>query len=254
MGDLNTMRKNFPAPVLFTLTAMLALAGCSSSDDMTSPAPAGGQANLAVEVSAAKVAAAAPAADLGGDVAAAIVLQSGIALGQCDPTFDLGNGITGTCSEAPEGTFNFTFSGTTNLNGQNATVNGTMVAIAGANSTTIDLDATATSAGGSATIAVTGTVAPGSGGGLGAVSLTTTITVERTGQSAVNATIVLTPTGLSLSASNGGILVGISLNRATMTGTASVGGVVIANLSIVNGCAVLDFIDTATEDRTVCPD
>ncbi|HEX6852468.1 MAG TPA: hypothetical protein VF139_13810 [Candidatus Polarisedimenticolaceae bacterium] len=216
--------------------------------------PSAGQSTTAVEVSAARAAAGAPVADLGGDLAAGLILQGGAGLGTCEATFDLGNGITGTCSESPEGTFNFAFSGTTNVGGRSTTVDGTMVATSGATGVTIDLDATATWSGGSATVAVNGTITPGSGGGLGTVALTVQVTVDQTGRSAVSGTFLLTPNGMSFSASNGGVLVGVAFNRETMTGTATVGGVVVANISVQNGCAVIDFVDPTSEDRTVCPD
>lgn len=251
MGDRITMRKNLSTPFLFALAAVLTLAGCSSSDQMTDPGS--GQAATAVEVSAARAAAGAPSADLGGDLAANIAIQSGIGLGSCPATFDLGNGISGTCAESPEGTFNFAFSGTTVVKGQSATVSGTMVAVAGASNVTIDLDATTSSATGNATISANGTVTPGPGG-LSAVSLTVEVTVSKTGQAAVSGTFVVTPTGMSISANNGGVLVGVAMNRETMTGTASIGGVVVAAIAIQNGCAIVDFVDPTVEDRTICPD
>lgn len=245
------MRKNFSASVLFALTAMVALAGCGSSDSVTDPTL--GQAATAVEVSAARAAAGAPVADLGGDLAAGLVIHSGVGLGTCQADFDLGNGITGTCTESPEGTFNFAFSGTASFSGRSATVNGTMVATSGAAGLAIDLDATATWATGSATISANGTITPGSGDGPSAVSLTAQVTVDQAGQAPVTATFLLTPTEMSFSASNGGLIVTLSFNRETMTGTASIAGVVIANISVLDGCAVLDFVDPITQDRTVCP-
>jgi hypothetical protein len=245
------MSKKFSIGFTFAVAAMLALAGCSSSDSVTDPT--GAQATTAVEVSAAKAAAAAPAADLGGDLAAGLVLHSGAGLGSCQANFDLGNGITGTCTESPEGTFNFAFSGTTNVGGKSATVNGTMLATSGAAGLTIDLDATATWTGGSATVSVNGTITPGSGGGPAVVSLTVQVTVDQTGQAPVMVSYLLTPNGMSLSASNGGLIVAVSFNRETMTGTASIGGVVVANITVQDGCAVVDFIDPLKDDRTVCP-
>lgn len=246
------MSKKFSIGFPFAAAVMLTLSGCSSSDRVTDPS--GSQATAAVEVSAARAAAAAPAADVGGDLALGLLIQSGAGAGNCQADFDLGNGITGTCTESPEGTFNFAFSGTTNLGGRTATVNGTMVATSGATGLTIDLDATATWATGSATIAVNGTITPGSGGGPAAVSLTVQVTVDQAGQAPVMATYLLTPNGMSLSASNGGLIVTVSFNRETMTGTASIGGVVVANITVQDGCAVVDFLDPLQDDRTVCPD
>lgn len=235
------MRKIYTLPIL-----LLVLAGCSSSSDVT--APTGPAAQAAVESSAATAAATAPMAE-----AARVVVAGSLgSLAGCPATFDFGS-LSGSCAEDGDGVLHVDFSGDVDLPMGPAQIVGTLTATPSGGSFTYVLDATATGGDFTATWHVTGAATPGSGGGSPAVSAQSQISVQK-GASTLTASVLVTAGSLGLTVSSGGQLVAFSFDRATMTGTASVGGTVIATIAIVDGCAEIDFVDPSIPDSTVCPD
>ncbi len=250
----------------FVAAALLALAGlCGcSNDDVTNPSFDPSE----VEAGAVAAALTAPTAEAAEEMILAMLaeiggpapLSLGAAAGDCS-TFDLGNGITGTCSLSPEGVYTITFGGTVDIDGELATLEGTFVVtpavvqpLSGVRYL-IDFDATATSAKGSASWSAAGTVTFDTLGTVADYDFTMTHTITPTGGTTVMVSVVVSPTRFQLIVTGPlGNTLRFALNRETMTGTVSINSNEVASVTILDGCTTINFFSEELVDRTVCAD
>lgn len=178
----------------------------------------------------------------------------------CPATFDLGNGITGTCTSLDSGGVSFVFGGTVAGPYGPVTVNGTLVATptadqpASGSRWSIDFHATAVGPRGTATWSATGTVTLDANDHVVDFQVVFTHTRTPTGGSTAVVTVTITPDQLTLViAGAGGHTLRIDVNRQTMTGTIQLDGVVVASVTFQEGCAVVNYVDPNLQDVTVCP-
>ncbi len=191
---------------------------------------------------------------VGGNVSAAISAPT------CDPTFDLGNGITGTCSVDAQGVFTYSFSGVVDVDGDSVAVDGTMTATPSASQPTtgssydITYDATASGSRGTATWSATGTVLLDDLGVVTDYTLNMTHTITPAGGSTVVVTMTVTPGVLNMTFTGpmGGTMT-LSLDRDTMSGSLSMNGIQVATLTIANGCVNINSTVPGVPDQQVCP-
>ncbi len=264
------MRRHGIAFGSLALVALVA-AGCSSTSDPAAPSPA--QVQQGVQSVAPAVTVAAPESGAAGDLVGQLMgqigstsapMQSGVAAAvaapTCPATFDLGNGITGTCSVSQSGTVTWTFAGTRTIDGAAVQVQGTLVATpsatqpASGTSWTVTLNATASGPRGNATWSATGTVVLDAQNQVIDYSLTMTHTVTPAGGSPIIVNVVLSPGTIDLTVvGSEGHTYRFSFNRTTMTGSVSVNGNVVANVSVLNGCVTIDYVDPSLTDKTICP-
>lgn len=266
-------------PRASTMTRVLLLAiaaiavGCSGSDGVTQPGAADTQAD--VQATAAVTAAAAPAGDAAGTMIAGMMghlrpapapapaTSGGVAPAfsppACEPTFDLGNGITGTCSVGEGDVVTFIFGGAVTVEGAVVSVEGTLVATptieqpATGSRYAIDLDATASSEVGQASWSLTGTIVVADSGEILDYEWTMTHVLNVTGGPASTATVHLDLTGLEVVVTGPrGNVARFVLDRTTMTGVITLNGFQVAVVTIADGCATVDFLNTELADVTVC--
>lgn len=271
------------------LATALALAGCGSSNETIAPSPQDAQAG--VQEAAPAAALAAPEADAATTLASALLDQltspsagsapendaapragvpsldagagesagAAVALPQCPTEFDLGNGITGTCAVAEDGTITFQFGGTVDVHGLPTTISGSMTATAvgvtptGGTVFNISLSASATNANGSASWSVTGQATTDANGSVVDHAFNLSMTVTPAGGSSRVVVVHATPLDLSITrVGPAGHVVKFDLDRATMTGTVQVDGHLVANVTIADGCASIDYVNPALTDETIC--
>ncbi len=176
----------------------------------------------------------------------------------CPPTFDLGNGITGTCS-ANAGTASFTFGGTVVVDGVSVTVNGSLSITATANQPasggtySIAYDAAVSGPRGDGSWSVTGTVTVDDAGNVVDIDFVMTLMFTPTGgaTSTVTAMVDATRFELIVNGPLGGTLV-FRLDRTTMTGEVLLNGLHVADVVIDDGCATIRYTVPGVPDRTVC--
>jgi hypothetical protein len=225
--------------VLIGLLALAGLWGCDNSDDF----------NFSD-------------ADIQGEVEAAAETVAPFSTGTL-PThtteFDLGNGITGICVTDGTGVYTLDFGGAIEIEGAVTTLEGRLVVSPSVNQPAtgsryqIDFGATAVGPHGTASWSSVGTVTLDEVGEVVDFELTISHTVS-TGAVTVTATVAISSTSFELVVTGPlGGTVRFTLDRETMTGTISLNRREVATVAIVEGCAVIDFLNDAIQDGTLCP-
>lgn len=255
---------------VLALTMLAGLTGCTSSSDVTQPtSPAVVQSEVRAIAPAMSVAG--PSSEAAGNLMASLLgqlgtapLRSGAAAlptpPTCPATFDLGNGVTGTCSVSDQGVVTFIFSGTLTIDGAAVSVNGALVATptatqpATGSSYSLAFNAQAAGQRGTATWTATGTVTLDAAYQVVDYNLTMTHTITPNGGGTAVVTVVLRPGLFELTATGPlGRTLKFVLNQETMTGVIMLNGQVVAQLTITNGCANVDYVDPALTDEQFCP-
>jgi len=250
---------------LIGIALLAALVGCDSASDVLDA----DDLVADVEAGADAVGLAGPSADASADMigdmlgllAPAQAAAGARTVGSAcpAPAFELPSGVAGTCTASETGTVTFMFDGTIVVAGGSATVAGTFVATptvapAGAAAAwLVDYDATATGTRGVSTWSVIGTIVLDDAGAVSDFDLTMTHTFSPTDGPTVQVTVVLGPTRfeLVLTGPRGGVLRFV-LDREAMSGSVSVNGRTVADVSIEGACATIDFFDASFDDRTIC--
>lgn len=249
--------------------AMIAVTGCSSTDEITLPTDEILQDDVQAATEAA--AEAGPAAFATGDMIFEMMnLAGGAALPAtaggltpavegCFGEFSTESGISGTCSET-NGVWTFTFSGTVFVERDEVTVSGTMTATeaqfdeeTGNVTYAIDYSVTATGPNGSASWAAVGTVTVHPEEGVVDYDLTMTHTVTTNGGETVTVTTVVTPTSFDVTVvgPRGGVIRFV-MNIETGEGMASWNGIDVAQVVFDGGCVSIDYLNEAIEDQLIC--
>ena len=258
---------------LFVCAALALVAGCSS-DDGSNPAT---EQTVQSDVQSGSLAAAlaAPSAEASEELILALLATLGapaapqtagpgvspaVSPPACpEPSFDLGNGITGTCSVSDQDVVTFTFSGTMMADGASVAVEGSLVATPldnGSGSGTgfsVEFEATANGPQGTATWTVSGTVFISEGGVATDYDLTMTQIVAPTAGPGMALTITVTPESFGVLLAGESGLLELELDRSSMTGVVRLNGIEVAVVSIVGGCATVDFVNPEITDETFCP-
>lgn len=201
--------------------------------------------------------------ELLGQLGSAGTLSSGPAAAgprtpSCETTFDLGNGISGTCAVSQSGTVTLTFTGTRTIDGVATTIDGILTVTEASDQPTtgtkytIALSATATSSRGVAAWYVTGYAVVAEGEMID-FALTLSLTVTPTGGTPRTITISLTPVMKTVFfQTTSGLNVSYILNRSTMTGVVSVQGRQVATVVFSGDCVTIRFVDPGLDERTIC--
>ncbi|NIM63403.1 MAG: hypothetical protein GTN89_12395, partial [Acidobacteria bacterium] len=178
----------------------------------------------------------------------------------CPPTFDLGNGITGSCS-ATGTDATFAFGGTLMVDGELVALSGSLsISVAAgqpAVGTTysIAFDASASGPRGDANWSTSGDVTVDDARNVIDISLVITVTATSAGgfSSTVTAVVDANSFELIVNGPLGGVL-RFELDRATMTGRVLLNGLHVADVTIANGCATIRYTLPGMQDRVVCSD
>ena len=179
----------------------------------------------------------------------------------CESTFDLGNGVTGTCTIDEQGVVTWTFSGMIDVDGESVTVEGSMTATPAVNQpqtgSRYDLMYNATASGprGTATWNTTGTIALDEIGVVTGYTLTMIQNITPTGGATVVVTTTITPGALDMSFAGplGGTMT-LSIDRQTMSGTLSLNGLQVATLTFADGCVTINSSIPVIPSQEVCPE
>ena len=177
----------------------------------------------------------------------------------CPAIVDLGNGITGSCSTAA-GEATFTFGGTLMVDGASAVLNGTLaVNLAASQPATgtaysIVFDATVSGPRGDASWSTIGTVTVDAGNVIDIDFVMTMMATSASGfSSTVTAIVDMNRFELVVNGPLGGVL-RFQLDRNTMTGQVLLNGIPVADVTIVGGCATIQYTLPGVPDRVVCSD
>ena len=265
----NRNRKRIVA-VFAMAAALLLLAGCNGAEELVQPGP---NAEAEVTMGAQAGALAGPSGDTAGDMIAGMMgliqpapLRSTVGAvsavlldPSCPATFELASGISGTCSMSETGTMTWLFGGAILVDGDSVEVDGSMTATPSAEqpeigaSYDVDYNASAFGTRGSATWTATGTVLLDDAGDVVDYDLEMTHTITPAGGQTTVVRMTVNPTTLDIRLTGplGGIL-GLQLDRETMTGSLSLNGIQVATVSIENGCATIVSSIPAIPDQTVC--
>jgi len=257
-------------PVFAMAIALVIMAGCSDAEDLVQPGP---NAEAEVTMGAKAGTLAGPSGDTAGDMIAGMMdlIQpaplrmtagevSAVLLDPtCPETFELPSGISGTCSMNEAGVMTWLFGGAILVDGDSVEVDGTMTATPSAEqpeigaSYDIDYNASALGTRGSATWVATGTVLLDDAGEVIDYDLDMTHTITPAGGETAVVRIVVDPTTMDLSLTGplGGVL-GLELNRETMSGSLTLNGIQVATISIEGGCANIVSSVPAIPDQTIC--
>ncbi len=232
---------------VFILAMVLVLpAGCDSAEELALPAP---DVEAEVTQAACTGALAGPSGDVTGDMIAGMIGLIETTSQACPESFELANGLSGSCSMDEAGAMIWLFGGVIQVDGDTVTVEGSMTSVSNA----IDLFATAFGMRGSATWTATGTVLPSDPGDALDYDLTMAHTVTPAGGETAVVRITVDPSMLDMSLTGPlGGAVKITLHRETMTGTLSLNGIQVATITIADGCATIVSGIPAIPDQTVC--
>lgn len=246
--------------------AAIGLSGCDSSSDVTAPAFDEQELESAALLAAMVAPSAGSAEQMMLDMAshmapAAAPLSAGdsVSLPSHTETFDLGNGISGTMEFAATGVYTFAFAGALEVDGATIAVQGTLVLAPAADqpasgaSHLIDFDAVASGPRGSATWSATGTLTRDAAGALVDYDATMTHTVTPTGGPTSVVLVGLSPTSFEVVVSGPrGNTLRFTFDRGTMSGMVSLNGRAVAQVTVSDGCAHVDYVDESRQDVDVC--
>jgi hypothetical protein len=249
------------------------LTGCEGTDELTQPDP--DQILTDVSAGASAVALAGPSSDASVDLIAALMaeLEDPVAPAtqdkaaatlvhpNCPLEFELDAGISGTCSVSLAGVVTWIFGGTLQAEIGLVSVDGTLIATPTQDQPqaglryTIDYDATASSEVGSATWSAVGTVTLDAEHQVVDFTYHLTHTVTPVGGPSAVVEVLVTPTRYELIVIGpmGGV-VRFLFDRESMNGVVSVNGFEVAEVTIVEGCAHIDFINENLDPTVVCPE
>jgi hypothetical protein len=179
----------------------------------------------------------------------------------CPLEFELDSGISGTCSVSLAGVVTWVFGGTMEAEIGPVTVDGTLIASATQNQPqtglryAVDYDATASSDVGSATWSAIGTVTLNAAHEVVDFTYNMTHTVTPVGGPSAVVEVIVTPTRYELFVvgPRGGV-VRFLFDRESMSGVVSVNGFGVAEITIVEGCAHIDFVSQDLDPVVVCPE
>jgi hypothetical protein len=250
--------------VLIGLLVLAGLWGCDNSDDFNfSDADIQAEVEAAAEIAAMSGPTAEAASELilamMGQVNGVVAPFSTGTLPTHTTEFDLGNGITGICVTDGNGLYTLDFGGSIEVEGAVTTLEGRLVVTPSVDQPAtgsryqIDFSTTAIGPHGTASWSSVGTVTLDEIGEVVDFDFTISHTVS-TGAVTVAATAVVSPTSFELVV-NGplGGTVRFALDRETMTGTISLNRREVATVAIIDGCAVVNFLNDAIQDGTLCP-
>ena len=261
--------------LLLTLgfVAVSGFSGCDSTDDVTQPS--NDQILTDVTAGASAMTLAGPASEASLDLIAALMAEledplaplttgapaAQVAYPNCPPTFELDNGISGTCSVALGGVVTWVFGGTLQAAFGPVTVDGTLVGAPTQNQPqsglryTVDYDATASSDLGTATWSAVGTVTLNADHQVVDYSYNMTHTVTPVGSPSVVVEVLVTPSRFELIVTGpmGGV-VRFLFDRDSMSGVVRINGFEVATITIVEGCAHIDFVNHDLDPAVVCPE
>ena len=247
--------------------AALGLVGCDSSPDVT----AAGLDQQELESAALLAAAVGPSAGSAEQMmlgmasymappTAPLAVGASVSLPSHTDTFDLGNGVVGTMEFAATGVYTFTFGGTLVIDGATTTVQGTLVLTPAAaqpqsgSSHLIDFDAVATGPRGSATWNATGTLTRDAEGAVVDYDATMTHTVTPAGGPTSAVLVTLSPASLEVLVTGPrGNTLRFTFDRVTMSGAVQVNSLVVAQVTVSDGCAHVDYVEESRQDVDVCP-
>ncbi len=253
--------------MMVALVAMLAIPGCDDADNITQPSNAEVQTD--VSAGAAAVTLAGP-----GSVAAADFISQMMGLleeappapgarlaeASCDPEFDLGNGLTGTCEVSPEGVVTFMFSGIVDVDGVSTEISGSLVAgptdpqPETGSEYNIEYNAVVSSSLGTVTWSTFGWVLLDEGHQVidFLYNMSQTVTAAGYGSFSVDVLLSLTRFEMTLAGPLGNVL-HITLNRDTLFGAVYINGFLVATLTVSGGCTQVDFECPCLGTAIICP-
>jgi len=230
--------------------ALVLLAGCNVAEELVQPGP---DAEAEVTMGAQTGALAGPSGDTAGDMIAGMIGLT------CPETFELPNGISGTCSTGEAGVMAWLFGGAILVDGDSVEVDGSMTATLSAEqpetgaSYDIDYSASAFGTRGSGSWVSSGAVLFTATGELLDYDLEMIHTITPAGGETAVVHITVDPSILEMSITGPmGGTIGFVLGRETMTGTLSLNGIPVATVSIEDGCATIVSIIPAIPDKTIC--
>jgi hypothetical protein len=179
----------------------------------------------------------------------------------CESTFDLGNGITGTCAIDEQNVVTWTFGGVVDVDGESVAVEGSMTATPSASqpqtgsSYDVLYNATASGPRGTATWNTTGTIALDEIGTVTDYALTMIQNITPDGGASVVVTTTITPGTLDMTFAGplGGTMT-LSIDRQTMTGTLSLNGLQVATLTFAEGCITISSSIPGIPSQEICPE
>ena len=259
--------------VAILTVAVIGVAGCDSANDPVQTVVSDSQATQTVQSYAPSLAAAAPVADTAGDLLTSLVERLGgtpipmVAPGgavaptaTCPETFDLGNGITGTCSTSESGTMTFVFGGSIVVDGASVSIEGSLVAGLSPNQPAngikfdITYSATATGPRGTVVWSATGYVVIDDQHHVVDFRLDMNDTVTPAGGSSAMLNVIVTPGQFetTVTGPHGGTAKFV-FDRSSMSGVVYVNGGTFANIEVVDGCANVDYTNPALTDVQICP-
>jgi hypothetical protein len=260
--------RRFSSSVLMILglAVVLAIPGCSSDDDLSSSE----EIRADISTGAKAIAFAGPSADAAVDfvdqMLGLIEEEPPPAPGErakaltCPLNFDLGNGITGTCSVSPMDVVSYLFEGTVDVNGQSTQVDGILVATPtdpqpGTGSQySVDYDVTAENAWGVVMWSALGTATLDEASQVIDFGYDMSYLVMPAGHSALSIEVIISPSRFELIfAGPLGTVVRFLLERDTLVGTVIVGSTLMAEVAIIDNCVHVSFTCGCQASIVVCP-
>jgi hypothetical protein len=254
--------------MITALVALLAIPGCSDPDPID-PQPSNAEIQTDVSAGAGPITLAGPGSVAAADFVSQMmgllyeappVPGARLAEAACDPDFDLGNGLTGTCEVSPEGVVSFSFSGTVDVDGVSTTISGSLVAgptdpqPETGSEYNIEYIAEVSSSLGSVSFSMLGWVLLDEEQQVVdfLYNMTQSVTAAGFGTFSVEVLLSLTRFEISLAGPLGNVLF-IELNRDTLTGTVEINGYLVAVLMIDGPCTTIDFECPCLGSVIVCP-
>jgi hypothetical protein len=253
--------------MMVAVVAMLAIPGCDDADDITQPSNAEVQTD--VSAGAAAVTLAGPgsvaAADFIGQMMGLLedappAPGARVAEATCDPDFDLGNGLTGTCSVSLEGVVTFIFEGVVDVDGVSTVISGSLVAgptdpqPETGSEYSIEYNAMVSNRLGSVTWSTLGWVLLDEAHQVIDFLYNMSQSVTAAGFGTFSVEILLTPTRFEVTLAGPlGNVLHIRLDRDTLSGTVEINDLLVAVITVSGGCTQVDFECACLGTAIVCP-
>lgn len=269
-------------PFLLCFIGVIALAGCSDSDPVSGPATdpaviqaaagvasvAASDAEGATETATGLMSTVTPVPAAGGTLTSSTTQnfgspgellsssQAAVVL-TCPPSGDLPNGVSFVCAENA-GTLTFEFTGSLATPGGNLSLEGSLVARPSQDQTgssiryDVDLSASGSGPRGVVSWSGGGYVLIDESGAVTDYRLNLTHVASTAADASAISTVEISPDSLDLRVTSGTVTVRFALDRGSGTGTAQLNGTTVANVTFVDGCVVIDYLDSSRSDETVC--
>lgn len=254
--------------MMAALVAMLAIPGCDSADDIN-PQPSNAEIQTDVAAGAGPVTLVGPGSIAAADFVSQMmgllyeappVPGARLAEATCDPDFDLGNGLSGTCSVSPEGVVSFSFEGIVEVDGVSTTISGSLVAgptdpqPETGSEYSIEYNAMVSSDLGSVTFSMLGWVLLDEEQQVVDFLYNMTQSVTAAGFGTFSVEVLLTPDSFEITLAGPlGNVLHIALNQDTLTGTVEINGNVVATIRISGGCTTINFECPCLGTAIICP-